>query len=753
MPLSPADDPFPEVENRPSLPGRNPLRVAWQRKWYVACGVAVGILLGVLYTAQRPPVYQSSAQVLVVKKRPEVLPMAGGDPYAALYEDYVSTHLVLIRSVLIVEKAVKKRNLGSLPSFANSGDPTLAIIASLTAIRDSKDASTPTNIIALSYRGTTAEECPIVLDAVIESYRDFLDETYRNVNDNTLELINRARDILKQDLEERKKKYNEFRESAPVLLQGKDGTLASHSHLAEMEDKQLTLRMRAAEIDEKLSAIEAGRQNGTAREVALAARQARLDMPTTHPSDPTLEQQLLALSLQEEILLTDYGPDHPLVKEVRKKIEVMRRFVDKHSQPLPPVTAGAGADEPVEAYVKTLKLERASLEIEQRSLIRLIESEQKEVRGLARYEAQDADLRADILRTQQMFDQTRKRLEEISLVRDAGGYDARVISSPTPGGRIASGAVQTLLSGMVLGFLLGVGLAYVVDLADKSFRSAEEIRRRLGIPVVGHIPLLVATEPSAADAEGTLLHPSLCCHHRPRSTEAETFRGIRTALYFKAQGQGCQIIQVTSPNAGDGKSTTIANLAISMAQSGKSILLLDADFRRPHQHLLFGVSARVGLTSLLLGKGDSVQAVHATEVPHLDLAPCGPIPPNPAELLTSPRFIELLTAWRQEYDFILIDTPPLLSVTDPAVVSSRVDGVVLTLRLTKNGRPAAERAREILAGVGARVVGAVVNGMERGRGVASYASDYEYGQEYGSAESEEIDGGTEPSVEPEPRPT
>ena len=444
-----------------------------------------------------------------------------------------------------------------------------------------------------------------------------------------------------------------------MLLQGKDGAPASHGRLAEMEDKQLALRLRAAEIDEKLSAIETGRQNGTAREVALAARQARIEMPATHTNDSIpLEQQLLALSLQEEVLLTDYGPDHPLVKEVRKKIEVTRRFVDKHSHPLPPIADGsAGADEPVEAYVKSLKLERASLDIEQRSLARLMETEQKEVRGLARYEATDADLRADILRTQQMFDQTRKRLEEISLVRDAGGYDARVISSPTPGGRVASGAVQTVLSGTVLGFLLGVGLAYLVDLADKSFRSAEEIRRRLGIPVVGHIPLLVAAESSAGDAGGISLDPSLCCHHRPRSPEAETFRGIRTALYFKAQGEGCQVIQVTSPNAGDGKSTTIANLAISMAQSGKSILLIDADFRRPRQHLLFGLTARVGLASLLLGKGNITQVVHATAVPHLALVPCGPIPSNPAELLTSPRFAELLDAWRQEYDFVLVDTP------------------------------------------------------------------------------------------------
>src|SRR5262249_43411142 len=150
----------------------------------------------------------------------------------------------------------------------------------------------------------------------------------------------------------------------------------------------------------------------------------------------------------------------------------------------------------------------------------------------------------------------------------------------------------------------------LVDLSDKSFRSPEEIRRRLGIPVVGHIPPLAADEARAGAAGATPLDASLCCHHRPRSPEAEAFRGVRTALFFKAQAEGHQVIQISSPNAGDGKSTMTANLAVSLAQAGKSVLLIDADFRRPRQHQLFGVTATVGLGSLLLGEADLAQAIH-----------------------------------------------------------------------------------------------------------------------------------------------
>src|SRR5262249_28089755 len=149
----------------------------------------------------------------------------------------------------------------------------------------------------------------------------------------------------------------------------------------------------------------------------------------------------------------------------------------------------------------------------------------------------------------------------------------------------------------------------------------------------------------------------------------------------------------------------------------------DADFRRPRLHKLFGLSAQVGLASVIAGKADLDAAVQKTCVPNLSLLPCGPIPPDPAELLTSPRFKELLDGIRGQCDFVLLDSPPLLAGTDPCVVAPRVDGVLLTIRLSRHGRPHAERAKEILGTLGARVVGVVVNGVGRQSG-GRYGSGY-----------------------------
>lgn len=230
-----------------------------------------------------------------------------------------------------------------------------------------------------------------------------------------------------------------------------------------------------------------------------------------------------------------------------------------------------------------------------------------------------------------------------------------------------------------------------------------------------------------------MLDPVLCVHHRPRSVEAESFRGVRTALYFSTRGARPKVIQITSPNAQDGKTTLAANLAITLAYAGKRVLLVDADLRKPRIHTLFGVSGDTGLTSLLAEDVEPGDVIQESGIPRLSLLPSGPIPPNPAELLTDRRFKEMLDLLREQYDFVIVDSCPLLAVTDPSVVAPQVDGVLLAVRMDRNSRPAAERAREILKTVGGKVIGVVVNGVSR----QADADGYGYGHGYGD---EEVNG-------------
>jgi capsular exopolysaccharide synthesis family protein len=734
---------------------RNLLQVLWERRSLVLLGGAVGLVLGLLFYAQKPPVYQSAAQVLVVKKRSDALPIAGGDPRLSFYEDYVSTHMVLIRSPLVVQHAVRKRDLASLSSFAGQGDPTGAVLAGLTAGRDvPKDGSSaPNNIINLSYRGGDANDTGVVLAAVIDSYREFLDETYHNVSANTLDLITRARDLLKKDIAEKEKKYKEFRTKSPLLWKGSDGSNIHIGRIREFQVKQTALLARGGEIRERLAAIDKAKKGGSSQTVLLALATRPLDKAAKDSKlEFDLEQRLFPLLLEEKALLENYGEAHPKVIRVREQIAMTKQLFERLDGINKKASAGAQMrDRRLEQHIDALRQELALVETAQAGLARLLAEEEGKARALERYEIEDAAFRADIARTTRVLDETLKRLEQINLVRDFGGYEARAISEPGPGAKVSPVAWQLLAGGAMLGLLLGIGLAYLFDAADKSFRTPEEIRRRLRLPLVGHIPYLSHLgEPVAVagpDGEPALLDAALVTLHRHASTEAEAFRSVRTALYFNTHGERHKVIQVTSPSMGDGKSTLVANLAVAIAQSGRKVLLVDADLRRPRAHRLFGLAARAGLAQVIGGAADLADTVRPTAVPGLFVLPCGPRPAHPAELLTLPAFADVLEELRDSYDYVLVDTPPLLAVSDPCAVAPRVDGVLLTLRVSKNGRPAAERARALLAGLRVHVFGVVVNGVGKQGAMSGYGYEhYQYATDY-AAEY------TSTSADAEPTPT
>jgi capsular exopolysaccharide synthesis family protein len=716
---------------------RSLVHVLWHRKAFVLLGAFLGLALGFLYHTQRAPVYQSSCQLLVIHKRAAPLQVSGGvDPRLTMVEDYMATHVALLRSPLIVERAVKKRDLGTLKTFENVGDPAGVMTQNLTVARDNKESGSPNNIVVLSYRGPIAEETGKVLSALLDSYQEFLDTTYRDVSAQTLELIGKARDMLKVDLTDSKQKYLAFRQNSPLIWKNKDGVNVEQERVAAIEAKRSQLLLRQTELRDRIRALEKAITEGKAADV-LATSQSSGTTPDGKPVavQKYVEEPILPLILKEQELMEDFGPDHPQVKSIRKRIATMREHLSK-------LSPQSTEQDPAKRVVIGLRFELEEVEMLLNSTLEVLNKVKVDAKALTNYELQENELRNEVARVELIYETTLKRLQEINLVRDSRPFDARPLSTPGPGGKIGPIAYQDLGLGLILGLLLGAGLAYLAELSDKSFRNPEEIRRRLGLPLVGHIPFIapdVDAERKRAAGEVSI-DPLLCTYFRPKSLESEAYRAVRTALFFATQGLGHKVIQVTSPNKSDGKSLMIANLAIMVAQSGKRVLVIDADLRRPRQHKIFGVDAAAGLGQLLAGDRVATAVVAPTCVPGLSVLPCGPVPHNPSELLTAPRFKEALESFRGEYDYVFVDTPPLLAVTDPCVVASRVDGLFLTIRLTRKGRPDAERARELLAGLNVKILGIVVNGITRGTAGIYSPHAYDYTETYDQDEPEDGDG-------------
>lgn len=238
---------------------------------------------------------------------------------------------------------------------------------------------------------------------------------------------------------------------------------------------------------------------------------------------------------------------------------------------------------------------------------------------------------------------------------------------------------------------------------------------------------------------------ALVALRHPRSPASEAYRLLRTNLHFAGLGSRVRVLLVTSPGAAEGKSTTVANLGVTLAQAGRRVVVVDADLRRPRMHGLFGVTAARGLTHLLVGE-DCVEAalegtVRPTALPGLSVLPCGPIPPNPAELLGGARCDQVLAALRERFDLVLVDSPPVLAVTDALLLARRADGVVMVLRQGETPRAAAREAREALERAGGRVLGAVLNGVRPEGGEYRYYYHYYYGRGGGDAVPATGEGG------------
>ncbi len=305
-----------QVQARPKL-----FHVVWRHKRLLLLGVVVGCLMGSLYYARATPIYQSSAQVLVVKKTPEALPLPGSETRPTYTDDYLSTHQTLIRSPVIVGDAVKKSNLGSLPSFAGRGDPTGEIIGSLKVSRET-NAGNLTSILNISVRGSHAEDTAAIVTAVIESYQRFLSAKYKSVADETGKLIVQANDILEKKLTAKQNEYDNFIVTHPASLKSKDGLSVPQERLLSLEAKRSALLLQEAEVRGRIAALEMALKEGRysrAELLAMIAQAPRRTGGEGTTATMSMEDRLMTLELQEKTLSQDngYGPDHPQLRGPR----------------------------------------------------------------------------------------------------------------------------------------------------------------------------------------------------------------------------------------------------------------------------------------------------------------------------------------------------------------------------------------------------------------------------------------------------
>jgi capsular exopolysaccharide synthesis family protein len=329
---------------------------------------------------------------------------------------------------------------------------------------------------------------------------------------------------------------------------------------------------------------------------------------------------------------------------------------------------------------------------------------------------------------QRLYDMVLKRLKDTGLSGLMRMSNVHILDQARPAGYpVRPNLPVNFLFAVALGILASCLLGFVVEYLDSTINSQEQVEQFLKLTFLGVLPR-IRVKNSDQNSE-------LIVYNQPKSAVAECCRSIRTNLLFMSPEKPLKSILVTSGGVQDGKTTSAVSLAAIMADSGNRVLLLDADMRRPRAHRVFNVPNEVGLSSVIVGTAKIEDAIKSTEVPGLSVMVCGPLPPNPTELLSTRAFANLLRSLEEKYDRIIIDSPPVVVVSDAAIISTLVDGTVVVIKAGRTSRDLGQRALRALKNVNARIFGAVLNDLDiEDRHNGYYYSHYS--QYYGPAKDE-----------------
>jgi polysaccharide biosynthesis transport protein len=436
------------------------------------------------------------------------------------------------------------------------------------------------------------------------------------------------------------------------------------------------------------------------------------------------QARLLNLRLKETELLKTLGPDHPSVVTLREQMKMLLPLAGPNARS----AAADKAKDPqtlIQEYLESLRIDLNVLEDQIAESAAVVEKERPRLEAFSKLLFEERQRRDAIAGKKNLFEATVKRLEELRINREDSSTRAQIVSEPVLTDASGSFLWRFIFGGGLLGFGVGFGLGLLREMTMNCFRTPDEIYSDLGVHALAHIPPMThdLRTPRKGGAAGNIVALT-----KPRSRQAEAFRALRTNLYFLRE-QDHQILHVTSPLPGDGKTTVAVNLAVSIAQSGKSVLLVDADLRRPKIASMLDLPESPGLSDVLQGHADLDHAASRLEmVPFLHILSAGRPVANPSELLTHPAFKALLDQLRKEYDYVVIDSPPILAVSDPAVIAPQSDGVLVVLRIKRNSRDLANRCFRLLNTVNAPVIGVIANTFSRDGFDLDYGyGDYVYG--------------------------
>jgi polysaccharide biosynthesis transport protein len=701
------------------------LRVLHKRRWTAV--TAFLIVLGSLtvYSFTATPLYIARAQILIENENPNVVKFEEVLDQNKATNDYYQTQYRILQSRLLARRTLEGEKLWDDPMFADSSairlNPMSWIVAGSRFVAGVFSGSAGANEApAISETAAQSRIIDVFLRnlsvAPVRNSR-LVDVTFRSPDAATSARVANAlaRHYIEQNLEFKflaTKEATDFltartAEQRKALDQSEQALqkYRERTGAVALEDRQNIVVQRLADLNAAVTRARTDRIEKEAVYNQIRSIEKDRSGVDTFPAIlnntfiQQLKGQLNELQRQRAQLADKLGERHPEMLKVQSAIETTEMRINGE----------------IQKVVQALRNDYLAAQANERALQASLDQQRAEAQELNRASIQYGALQRDATANQTMFSGLLERSRETGISSELRTSNIRVVDqAEIPRRPSTPNKLNNLLFGFFGGAFLGIGLAFFFEYLDSRIKQPDEIKLQLGLPFLGMVPAF-----ATKDVTG----PPLIGNGMPTEF-SEAFRGIRTNILFSSAETGSKSIVITSTGPGEGKSVVSANVAMSLALAGQRVLLIDADMRRPKVHELFGVSVEPGLSNVLVGNSKASEAVKRTLTPNLWLMAAGKHPPNPAELLGSKRFREFIASLGEHFDWVVIDSPPVMAVTDASVIANAASGVVFVVGAEMTGKGAARVALEQLDAAKAKYVGGILNRVDVRRNPYYYARHY-----------------------------